>query len=113
MPFLSFGILIFNPFQIADVGFQLSYLAVIGIVSFQNKIYSVVFIRNSILDKTWKLVSVSIAAQLTTTPLTILYFHQFPVYFWITNVFAIPLTALITYSGAILAFFITCKPSDI
>ncbi len=87
--------LVINPLQLFDVGFQLSFLAVGGIVYFQPIIYSWFEISNPVVDSIYKLISVSLAAQITTAPLTIFYFHQFPVYFWITNVLIIPLVFLL------------------
>ncbi|MEA3318280.1 MAG: ComEC/Rec2 family competence protein, partial [Bacteroidota bacterium] len=78
----AFIILAFNPYAIMDVGFQLSYIAVISIVFFQAKIYGLINISNYIGNKIWELLSVSIAAQIGTFPIAIYYFHQFPNYFW-------------------------------
>ncbi|HJX71345.1 MAG TPA: ComEC/Rec2 family competence protein, partial [Bacteroidales bacterium] len=93
----AFFLLLINPYQLADVGFQLSYLAVTGIVFFQPKIYRLLYFKKSMIDKIWQLFTVSLAAQLVTAPLTIYYFHYFPVYFWLTNLFVIVLTGLIIY----------------
>lgn len=98
----AFFILLINPLQITQIGFQLSYLAVLGIVTFQKSIYNVFISKNRILDTLWLLLSVSLAAQISTTPVILLYFHQFPTYFWLTNIIAIPLTGLITYGGTML-----------
>jgi len=96
--FLSaFCLLLIKPYQLTDVGFQLSYLAITGIVFFQPRIYRLLYFKNVIFDKVWQLFSVSLAAQLVTAPLTTCYFHYFPVYFWLTNVFVIVLTGLIIY----------------
>lgn len=89
--------LVCNPFVIMDVGFQLSYVAVLSIIFFQPLIYNSLYIKNKLGDKVWALLSVSIAAQLGTMPLGLYYFHQFPNYFFITNVVAVPLSSLILY----------------
>ena len=91
----AFIILAINPFAITYVGFQLSYLAVIAIVFFQPKIYRLFEINNGIIDKIWQLTSVSIAAQIGTAVISIYYFHQFPVYFLLTNIIAIPAAFII------------------
>jgi len=98
-------ILIIAPSVLFQVGFQLSYLAVLGIILFQSKISGLFEFENTILDRIWQLTAVGIAAQLATLPLCLYYFHQFPVYFWLTNILVIPLTWLITM-GTILFFFI-------
>ncbi len=93
----AFCLLLINPYQLTDVGFQLSYLAVTGIVFFQPRIYRILYFKNLVVDKIWQLFSVSIAAQLVTAPLTTWYFHYFPLYFWLTNIFVIALAGLIIY----------------
>ncbi len=105
----AFLILIIDPFIIADAGFQLSYLAVIGIVMFYDSIYVLWLTRNYILDQIWKLVAVSLAAQILTFPLALYYFHQFPNYFIFTNLFAIPLSSLIMYVGMLMIVFYPFK----
>ncbi|MBN2214094.1 MAG: ComEC/Rec2 family competence protein [Bacteroidales bacterium] len=97
----AFCLLLADPYQLFDVGFQLSYLAVTGVVFFQPKIYRLVYFRNPIIDRIWQLFTVSVAAQLITAPLTIYYFHYFPVYFWLTNLFVILLTGLILYAAVL------------
>jgi competence protein ComEC len=87
------------------VGFQLSYLAVLGIVIFQRPIYNWFYFKNKILDKTWQLMSVSTAAQLLTFPVCIYYFHQFPNLFLFTNIVAVPLAIIILYTAIALLVF--------
>lgn len=98
-------ILIFaNPLIIMEVGFQLSYLAVLGIVIIQPYVNKIFYSKYKLLDKAWSLISVSIAAQIATFPLGLYYFHQFPNYFILTNLIVIPLSALIIYSGILVLF---------
>lgn len=93
----AFILLCYNPYYLWDVGFQLSYLAVIGIVAFQKPIYNSIYIKNKWVDNIWKLTAVSIAAQLLTFPICIYYFHQFPNLFLLTNLIAVPLSSIILY----------------
>ncbi|MGW8122381.1 ComEC/Rec2 family competence protein [Roseivirga echinicomitans] len=86
----AFVLLCWNPYLIMSVGFQLSYLAVFGIVYLQPKFYNLIDIHNIWLDKVWAISCVSLAAQIATAPLSILYFHQFPTYFLFSNLFIIP-----------------------
>ncbi|MFO7655508.1 MAG: ComEC/Rec2 family competence protein [Bacteroidales bacterium] len=102
--FSAFVLLLINPFQISDVGFQLSYMAVTGIVFFQPRIYNLLYIRNRAADYLWQLISVSLAAQLVTAPISIYYFHYFPTLFWLTSIFVIPLAAIIIYGAVFLIF---------
>ena len=101
----AFILILWNPFFIMDVGFQLSYVAVLGIVYFHPKIYLWYQSKNYWYDKIWMISSVSIAAQLATFPLGLLYFHQFPLSFLISNLIAIPLSFLVLYMGVILLIF--------
>jgi len=95
-----FFLLLTDPLMISQVGFQLSYIAVLGIVAFQPRIYQLIYLKKIfILDKIWALTAVSIAAQLATFPLALLYFTIFPVYFLVSNLIVIPATTLIMYSG--------------
>jgi len=102
----AFILLLINPYFIMDIGFQLSYLAVLGIVMFQQRFYKLLEVKNWFLDKIWSLISVSLAAQLATTPVTLYYFHQFPNYFLLTNVVVVPFATIVMYM-AILLFFIS------
>ncbi|MDD5570489.1 MAG: ComEC/Rec2 family competence protein [Bacteroidales bacterium] len=93
----AFLLLIINPFNLADVGFQLSYLAVAGIVFIEPYINNVFVFKNKIADIIWKMISVSIAAQIATFPLGMFYFHQFPNYFLISNLIVIPISTVVIY----------------
>jgi competence protein ComEC len=97
-------LLLIDPLMISNIGFQLSYLAIVGIVFFNKPIADLWNPGNKIADEIWGLIAVSLAAQLATAPLTMLYFHQFPAYFIPANLIAIPLSFLAIYSGvAVLA----------
>lgn len=89
----------FNPDVIYEVGFQLSYIAVLGIVLLQPLILRWWLPPNQVLDYFWKILSVSIAAQLVTFPLTVYYFHSFPTYFMLGNLLILPLAFLIMQVG--------------
>lgn len=86
----AFALLVYEPYLIMSVGFQLSFLAVIGIVYIQPKLVLFWEPNNWLLDKVWQVTCVSFAAQLATFSLGLLYFHQFPVYFLVSNLFVIP-----------------------
>ncbi len=95
----AFVLLCINPLMLTEVGFQLSYIAVIGIVYIQPKIYALLFVPNRLLDKLWAITTVSIAAQIATFPISLYYFHQFPTLFLISNLFVIPGAVIILYLG--------------
>ena len=100
----AFFLLLFNPFYLVDTGFQLSYLAVTGIVYFHPKIYQAIYIKSKFLDYIWSYSALSLAAQLATFPFSIYYFHQFPVYFLISNLFIVFPVAFIMYAGILFMF---------
>lgn len=98
----ALALLLYNPYLIMSVGFQLSYLAVFGIVYIQPRLYQLYETEHWLLDKIWAITCVSIAAQLATAPLSILYFHQFPTYFLLSNLFIIPAAFVILIAGLLL-----------
>ncbi len=87
----AFIILLVDPNEIFMAGFQLSYMAVLGILFFQPRFARFYAPKNKIANSIWQLFSISFAAQFTTFPLCLYYFHQFPNYFWLTNIIIIPL----------------------
>jgi competence protein ComEC len=101
----AFVLLCYNPYFLWDVGFQLSYLAVVGIIVFQKPIYNSFYIKNKWVDNVWKLMAISTAAQILTFPICIYYFHQFPNLFLITNIIAVPLSSIILYAEIFLVAF--------
>ncbi|GAB2689581.1 ComEC/Rec2 family competence protein [Mucilaginibacter koreensis] len=102
----AFVLLLFQPLLLADVGFQLSYCAVFGLFVFQPVIYKLFKFDNKWLNKFWLVNSASIAAQLATFPLSVYYFHQFPIYFLISNLLIIiPTEIIMVAGGAYLIFY--------
>lgn len=100
----AFFLLLYNPFYLLDVGFQLSYFAVLGLVFFHPKLYGLLYLKNKIIDSAWSYCALSLAAQLATFPLSIYYFHQFPLYFLVSNLAIVLPVALIMYAGIIYLF---------
>src|SRR6478609_9382442 len=94
-----FLLLIYNPHLIMSVGFQLSYLAVLGIVYLQRPLYNLWSPESWFWNKVWETTCISIAAQLATFSLSLLYFHQFPVYFLLANLFVIPVSFVVLILG--------------
>ncbi len=95
----AFVLVVLNPQIISEVGFQLSYLAVLGISIFYKPIYRIFIFKYWVTDKLWSLIVISFAAQLATFPLSIYYFSQFPNLFLITNLVVIPAATLALYAG--------------
>lgn len=98
----AFCLLLHDPFLIFSVGFQLSYLAVLGIVYIYPRILSMWEPRRVVTVEIWKLCAVSIAAQVVTFPLGLLYFHQFPNYFLLSNLLVVPLSFVVLILGLVL-----------
>lgn len=89
-----FILLVINPYNLVNIGFQLSYSAVIGIIILQPRLYAIFEVKNKFLDWIWSLTTVSVAAQLATMPLCFYYFHQFSNYFLLTNYVMIPISTI-------------------
>ena len=98
----AFILLCVNPNNLFEIGFLLSYSAVIGIVVLQRPIYSWFVFKNKLLDKAWEITAVALAAQIATIPFTLFYFNQFTTYFWLSNLFMTPISFLVVISGMIL-----------
>jgi competence protein ComEC len=78
-------LLIIVPTWLYDVGFQLSYLAVLGIMVIYPSLKRLFYFKWKPIRWIWEISAVSIAAQIFTLPLTLYYFHQFPNYFLLAN----------------------------
>ena len=104
----AFLLLCIDPSNLFNVGFLLSYCAVIGIVTLQKPIYNLLYIKPKFLDKLWEMTAVTLAAQIATAPFSIYYFHQFPTYFWLSNLFMGPISTVVITGGMVmlLIFFI-------
>ena len=106
--------LIWDPYYIGDVGFQLSYIAVLGIVYLYPLFHGLLpspsfsfpkpfeLISRALMytyDFVWGLMCVSLAAQLATFPISLYYFHSFPNLFLLSNLLVIPLSNFVLISG--------------
>lgn len=98
----AFILLIFNPMILFEIGFQLSYLAVIGIVAIHPLLFERLKTPYTLPNKILTLITVSLAAQIGIFPLSIFYFHQFPGLFLLTNVVIIPFLGLILGYGLLI-----------
>lgn len=101
----AFVLLMINPLMLVNVGFQLSFIAVAGIMFIYKRLNEYWQPENIIVRYLWQLIAVSLAAQLVTAPISIYYFHQFPLYFMLANLMAIPLSTIAMYSGVALLVF--------
>ena len=91
----AFLLLCYDPFLIRDVGFQLSYAAVASLLLYNRSVASIYHTENGLLANVWSSISTSISAQILTTPLILVHFHQFPIVFILSNLVAVPISGLI------------------
>ncbi|RAK66080.1 ComEC/Rec2 family competence protein [Hymenobacter edaphi] len=120
----AFCLLLYDPYLLVDVGFQLSFLAVLSIVYLQPLIGGKIDAQEWMakkkrpwqskrqqkltgwvgwsLDGIWQAIALSIAAQVATFPLGLFYFHQFPLNFLLSNLIAVPISSVALYVGLLL-----------
>ncbi|MDR6405825.1 MULTISPECIES: ComEC/Rec2 family competence protein [Chryseobacterium] len=92
----AFIILIVDTQQIFDVGFQLSFLAVLGIFWLNEPILKYFPKQDNYSEKLiFNTISISVSAQLATLPLVLYYFHQFSFISIIANFFIVPFSEMI------------------
>lgn len=103
-------LIVYDPNMIYSVGFQLSFAAVFGIVKLFPQMYRLLDFRTKVADYLWSITCVSIAAQIATFPLTLLYFHQLPTYFLISNLIVIPAATVMLGVGILMLLFGSIVP---
>ncbi len=97
--FAAFIMLLYNPFGFFNIGFQLSFVAVLSICFFLPPILKIIQPPNKVATFFWETSAVSLAVQLGTYPICLYYFGTFPTYFFITNLVIVPLSTLVMYSS--------------
>ena len=118
--------IIYNPFLIFDIGLQLSYCAMIGILFFQKMIYKYLIKKilkikklryhpqkwiMTFISKILEYISVTISAQILILPIMIYNFHSISVYFLFSNLLASFITEpLFIISWIFLFWIIICMP---
>jgi competence protein ComEC len=95
----AFLLLLVHPYYLFDIGFQLSYLAVLGLIAFQSQLANVFYFKTKIPEWVWGYVALSLAAQIFTFPLSMLIFHQFPLSFLISNIWIVLPVSIMMYIG--------------
>lgn len=107
-------LLVTNPLCLWDIGFQMSFIAVLSIVVFFTPLYNKMYKKgditkfvwlNNIIKSLWGMAVVSITAQSGTAPLIAYYFGRFSCYFLLTNFIVVPCASIIIYGA--LAIFVT------
>lgn len=97
--FAAFVLLAINPNNLFNVGFQFSFLAVLGIVFYKDRFKNIFPQKYWLGNAIFTLLAVSIAAQIATFPLGLYYFHQYPNLFMFSNLIVIPCITIIVYGG--------------
>ncbi|MCC7303053.1 MAG: ComEC/Rec2 family competence protein [Bacteroidia bacterium] len=95
----AFLLLVANPLLIFDVGFQLSYTAVFGILVFYQPLRALWIPESRWQQWLWDMNVLSVASQITTFPLILYYFGKFPVLFLLVNLVVIPFSTVLLYTG--------------
>lgn len=97
-------LLMYDPYYLFDIGFQLSYVALTGIFLFQNPVYQLIHVKPKWLDWLWKGSAIGIAATIATTPFMLYWFHQFPNYFLLSNIVVMLLGFIVLLFLIVLVF---------
>ena len=115
LTFSAFVLLFLHPASLFDPGFQLSYLAVWGLIVFQQRWAKLFIFRGWFkwpLTQIWELTCVALAAQVFTWPLIVYYFHQLPhpLSFFLLNPFLILFSSIALFLGFLLLAIGTFLP---
>lgn len=90
------------PWVITSLGFQLSYLAMLGIFLLFPKLdawFPSEGRRKGPVKWMWSSMALSISCQIFTAPLVWLHFRTYPKHFLLTNLIALPLTSLLMFGA--------------
>lgn len=117
LSFAALLLLLFNPGLLFDVGFQLSFSAMYGILFLYQPLHRLLYIPEvyllhghrlipallqRLLRVVWSWTALSTAAQLGTLPLSLFYFHQIPIYFLVANLTIVPCAGLLLFAALLL-----------
>lgn len=98
--------LIANPLSLWDTGFQLSFMAMFGILTVYKNLYQLYTPKTILVKWLWANIMISISAQIATIPLVVYYFGRISCYFILVNIVVIPLATIII-AGTIIAWIAT------
>lgn len=106
-------LLLIHPNYLYEVGFQLSYAAVFSILIFYQRMERWWLPKNKFLKYVWSLLVIGFSAQVVVLPISLYYFHQFPILFFISNLLIVPLLSPLLVLGflAIIFGFFEILPS--
>lgn len=95
----AIALLLYDPFLLFQASFQFSYMALLSILYFHPIISSWWIPENKLIRGLWNLAVVAIAAQVLVFPVTVYYFHKFPLYFILSGIIAVPGATIILYGA--------------
>lgn len=101
----AFLILLIDPLTIYNVGFWLSHCAVASIVAFYSTINNWVYFHFPPFRWAWSITALSLSAQIGAAPISVMVFHQFPIYFPISNLLLIPAVTFVLVMAVVGAIF--------
>lgn len=101
----AFLLLLVNPYLVKDVGFLLSYCAVGGIMYLYPILAKLYVFENKILQWLWTSILISVAATVFTLPISLYFFHQFPLWFVFSNLCIIPISMFLMFVAALFLLF--------
>ena len=109
LAFTAIVMLMWNPAWLFDVGFQMSFMAVLAILMFVP-LFNDVFPAEYLMEhpwvrRVWGLVAVSCSAQLGVAPLIAFYFSRFSTYFLLTNFIVVPAAFVILWLSLVVMVF--------
>jgi competence protein ComEC len=84
----AFLMLLIEPNWLFSIGFQLSFVAVLSLILFYQRMSSLLYPSNFILRKLWQCAAASVAAEILVAPIVIYYFHLLPAAFLVSNLAA-------------------------
>ncbi len=103
--------LMLDPMSLLDLSFQLSYTALFSLVKFFSLFQKLFPFKNNPATKWITTIAStflsSISAQLGVLPLSLFYFHQYPVYFLLANLLVLPVSSIILYLGVVYYFLLS------
>ncbi len=98
----AFVLLCGEPMWLFSVGFQLSFTAVLSLILFYKPVHKLILPTHKITRGLWSAVTASIAAEILTAPLSIYYFHTFPLLFLVANVAAYIFMGVVLIMGMLI-----------
>lgn len=103
--FAALLILFCNPSDLFAPGFQMSFAAVAGIIVFYPVFNRISRRKHPYLYLIWSYPALSLSAMILTWGVSAWYFHVFPLYFLLANLFAVPIVPFILGIGVLLLVF--------